>query len=353
MPVLTGQMYSLLKNLFVGFWFLKKIAVFLIGLLLLYLLLSPELLLIFVGCLVSIAFYVVLERKLMASIQRRRGPNVVGFWGLLQAFADALKLIVKEVIIPAKANRFIFILAPIITLTLSLTVAAVLPISSYLVSNVINSSVDVIVLLALSSFGVYGIVLSGWSSNSKYSFLGALRSSAQIISYEVFFTLVILCVLLLSRSAGLGDIIYIQYQGVWYFFPCFPVAIIFFIAILAETNRAPFDLPEAEAEIVAGYNLEYSSILFALFFLGEYGNMFALSYLFTILFLGGWSIPGNLGILYGSAAVLKTVVVAAIFIVIRANVPRYRYDQLIAIGWKIFLPFTFSYLSFLVAVAAF
>lgn len=334
-------------------WLTKKLVFVILSSLLFVLVFGLEFLILLVSALVIIAFYVVLERKLIGSMQRRRGPNVVGFWGLAQAVADGLKLIVKEVAIPAKANRVIFILAPVLTIVLSLTISATLSISSYTNFNILNTYVDILILFAISSFGVYGIVLAGWSSNSKYAFLGSLRSAAQIISYEVFFSLIILVVLLLTKSASFVDIVSNQYHTIWYIIPCFPLSIVFFIAILAETNRTPFDLPEAEAEIVAGYNVEYSSMLFALFFLGEYGNIFALSYLFTILFLGGWLPVFDTHIFYGFWAGVKTVFVAIIFIVVRGNLPRYRYDQLIAVGWKVFLPFVFSYFVLFVAIVTF
>lgn len=334
-------------------WLLKKIVFVILFSVLALLVFGLEFLILLVSALVVIAFYVVLERKLLGAIQRRRGPNVVGFWGLAQAIADGLKLIVKEVAIPAKANRIIFIIAPIITIVLSLSISASLSISSYINLNVLTTYIDILVLFSISSFGVYGIVLAGWSSNSKYAFLGALRSSAQIISYEVFFSLVILVVLILTKSASFVDIVANQYNTIWYVVPCFPLAVVFFIAILAETNRTPFDLPEAEAEIVAGYNIEYSSIIFALFFLGEYGNIFALSYLFAILFLGGWLPLFETHLFYGFWAGLKAVFIAILFVVVRGNLPRYRYDQLIAVGWKVFLPFVFSYFVFFVAICTF
>lgn len=331
-------------------WVVKKLCFIVLLSILTILLFGPEILIVLVSALVVIAFYVVLERKFIGSIQRRRGPNVVGFWGLLQALADGLKLIVKEVSIPSRANRVVFIIAPILSIVISLAVFFVLPISAYTNVNVVDTPVDILILFSVSSFGVYGIVLSGWSSNSKYAFLGSLRSAAQMISYEVFFSLVILVVLLLAKSANFVDIVLSQYNTVWYIVPCLPLAVVFFIAILAETNRTPFDLPEAEAEIVAGYNVEYSSILFALFFLGEYGNIFALSYLFTLLFLGGWLPPVCcVTVFHGFWAGVKALIVAVLFIIVRGNLPRYRYDQLIGVGWKVFLPFVFSYFILFVA----
>lgn len=334
-------------------WLLKKTIFVILISVLSILIFGLEFLILLISALVIIAFYVVLERKLLGAIQRRRGPNVVGFWGLAQAVADGLKLIVKEVAIPAKANRIIFIIAPILTIVLSLSIYASLSISSYANLNVLTTYTDILVLFSISSFGVYGIVLAGWSSNSKYAFLGALRSAAQIISYEVFFSLVILVILMLTKSASFVDIVANQYNTIWYIVPCFPLAVVFFIAILAETNRTPFDLPEAEAEIVAGYNIEYSSIIFALFFLGEYGNIFALSYLFAILFLGGWLPLFETHIFYGFWAGVKAVFVAIIFVVVRGNLPRYRYDQLMGVGWKVFLPFVFSYFVLFAAICTF
>lgn len=344
--------FLLLSSVFFS-WLLKKTIFIVLASVLSVLLFGVEFLILLVSALVVIAFYVVLERKLLGAIQRRRGPNVVGFWGLAQAVADGLKLIVKEVAIPAKANRIIFIIAPILTIVLSLSISASLSISSYVNLNVLTTYTDILVLFSISSFGVYGIVLAGWSSNSKYAFLGALRSAAQIISYEVFFSLVILVVLILTKSASFVDIVANQYNTIWYIIPCLPLAVVFFIAILAETNRTPFDLPEAEAEIVAGYNIEYSSIIFALFFLGEYGNIFALSYLFAVLFLGGWLPLFETHFFYGFWAGLKAVFIAIIFVVVRGNLPRYRYDQLIGVGWKVFLPFVFSYFVLFVAICTF
>jgi len=337
----------------ISIWIIKKLLLIAVLSLLVVLFGGLELLIVLISALVIIAFYIVLERKLLGSIQRRRGPNVVGFWGLLQAVADGLKLIVKEVSIPSRANRVIFIAAPILIIVISLTVFAALPISTYTNVNFINSYVDILILFAISSFGVYGVILAGWSSNSKYSFLGSLRSAAQMISYEVFFSLIILVILLLTKSSNFVDIVINQYNTVWYIVPCLPLGVVFFVSILAETNRTPFDLPEAEAELVAGYNVEYSSMLFALFFLGEYGNMFALSYLFTILFLGGWLPLCDGHVVYGFWAGAKAVTLSILFIIVRGNLPRYRYDQLMGVGWKVFLPFVFSYFVLFVAFSIF
>ena len=291
--------------------------------------------------LLVVAFYTLVERKVIASIQRRRGPNVVGIWGVLQPIADAVKLINKETVIPTKANKLIFLLAPLLALTAALTNWSIMPLNFYALENYTNFSVSALLWFCISSFGVYAIILSGWSSNSKYAFLGSLRSSAQMISYEVFFSLVLLTLMVLAGSANLGDFI-IQQQAIWFVIPCLPLAMIFFIAALAETNRTPFDLPEAEAELVAGFNIEYSSMAFALFFRAEYGNMFALSFITAAFFFGGWSsmlffVPNSLAI------ALKATLIAILFVVVRANFPRYRYDQLMSIGWKLFLPLTFAW----------
>ena len=291
--------------------------------------------------LLVVAFYTLVERKVIASIQRRRGPNVVGIWGVLQPIADAVKLINKETVIPTKANKLIFLLAPLLALTAALTNWSIMPLNFYALENYTNFSVSALLWFCISSFGVYAIILSGWSSNSKYAFLGSLRSSAQMISYEVFFSLVLLTLMVLAGSANLGDFI-MQQQAIWFVIPCLPLAMIFFIAALAETNRTPFDLPEAEAELVAGFNIEYSSMVFALFFRAEYGNMFALSFITAAFFLGGWSsmlffVPNSLAIS------CKATLIAILFVVVRANFPRYRYDPLMSIGWKLFLPLTFAW----------
>lgn len=294
-----------------------------------------------VSLLISIAYFTLTERKFIASVQRRRGPDVVGFWGLLQPLADGLKLVIKEIIVPTLSNRGLFIFAPILTLILSFSGWAVIPNSFD--SYIVDFSLSLMFILVVSALGVYGILLAGWSSNSKYALLGGLRSVSQMISYEVAISLIILPVIIFSGSLNLIDIVYIQSQSVWYLFPLFPLAIIMFISILAETNRTPFDLPEAEAELVAGYNVEYSSIIFAMFFLGEYGNILLMSSLFVILFLGGWSFYGIFPEIIFS---LKISCLVFIFIFVRANVPRYRYDQLMQLGWKIFLPITLGLIFF-------
>lgn len=308
---------------------------------------------------ISVAFFTLAERRVLASIQRRKGPNITGIFGLLQPFADALKLIIKEIILPKRANKFIFLLSPFLTLYFSFIGWAVIPFSSR--SFIINLNIGVLYLLIISAFSVYGILLSGWASNSKYAFLAAIRSVAQAISYEVSIALVILPVVLMSETLNLINIVLIQQKIVWFCFPLFPLCIVFFISILAETNRTPFDLAEAEAELVAGYNIEYSGILFAAFFLGEYSNILLMSSFFVILFFGGWDIPkvifsiGGHDLLFISVAPefifsIKVVFIAVWFVFIRANVPRYRFDQLMLIGWKVFLPFSLGFLFFTVGL---
>tara|TARA_B100000963_G_scaffold76989_1_gene65006 strand:- start:294 stop:1211 length:918 start_codon:yes stop_codon:yes gene_type:complete len=286
-----------------------------------------------------IAYLTYFERKVIGAIQLRKGPNVVGPFGLLQPLADGIKLLTKETIFPENSNKFIFALSPILTFALALLGWAVIPVDFKIVLADIN--VGIMYVFAISSLGVYGIIMAGWASNSRYAFLGALRSAAQMISYEVSIGLIIVSVLLTSRSLNLSEIVMAQ-TDMWYVIPHFPMFIIFFISTLAETNRAPFDLPEAESELVAGYNVEYSSMTFGLFFLGEYGNMILMSSMSTILFLGGWLppfdteyfniIPGFLWFL------LKVTFLLFVFLWVRATLPRYRYDQLMSLGWKLFLP---------------
>jgi len=288
---------------------------------------------------IMIAYLTYFERKVIGAIQLRKGPNVVGPFGLLQPLADGLKLLTKETIFPENSNKFIFALSPILTFALALLGWAVIPVDFKIVLADIN--VGIMYVFAISSLGVYGIIMAGWASNSRYAFLGALRSAAQMISYEVSIGLIIVSVLLTSRSLNLSEIVMAQ-TDMWYVIPHFPMFIIFFISTLAETNRAPFDLPEAESELVAGYNVEYSSMTFGLFFLGEYGNMILMSSMSTILFLGGWLppfdteyfniIPGFLWFL------LKVTFLLFVFLWVRATLPRYRYDQLMSLGWKLFLP---------------
>jgi len=291
--------------------------------------------------LISIAYFTLAERKIIASVQRRLGPNVVGFWGLLQPLADGLKLVIKEIIVPRFSNKLLFFFSPFLTLILSFCGWVIIPHS--LDSYIIDLNLSLLYTLVISALGVYGILLAGWSSNSKYALLGGLRSVSQMISYEVSIGLIIIPILLLSNSLNLIDIVFIQAQSVWYIFPLFPLAIIFFISILAETNRSPFDLPEAEAELVAGYNVEYSSIIFAMFFLGEYGNILLMSSLFVIFFLGGWDFMGfNSEFIFS----LKIILIVFLFVFVRANLPRYRFDQLMILGWKIFLPLTLGFIFF-------
>ena len=291
---------------------------------------------------VAVAFFTVAERKFMSSIQRRRGPNVVGLFGLLQAFADGLKLLLKETIMPTSSNLGIFLLAPVVTFTLSLLAWAVIPLGYGMVFADLN--IGILYLFAISSLGVYGIIMAGWSSNSKYAFLGALRSAAQMVSYEVSLGFTLVGVLLCAGSLNLSEIVLSQ-EKIWYAFPLLPLFLIFFVSVLAETNRHPFDLPEAEAELVSGYNVEYSAMGFALFFLGEYGNMIMMSAFTAILFLGGWLAPFSLTFLDGPLCfAVKTFFFMALFIWARAAYPRYRYDQLMRLGWKVFLPLSMGWL---------
>jgi len=290
--------------------------------------------------LISVAFIVYFDRKIWAAMQMRRGPNVVGPFGLLQSFADGLKLFLKETIVPSGANKFIFLLAPVVTFTLAMLAWAVIPFGDGLVLADLN--VGILYVLAISSLGVYGILMAGWASNSKYAFLGALRSAAQMVSYEVSIGFVIITVLVWVGSMNLSDIVAAQEGGIfnWYFLSHFPMLVIFLISALAETNRPPFDLPEAEAEIVAGYQVEYSSMAFGLFWLGEYLNILLLCTLASILFLGGWHAPfAALDFIPGPLwLIAKICFFFFIFAWVKATVPRYRYDQLMRLGWKVFLP---------------
>tara|TARA_Y100001970_G_scaffold269392_1_gene361813 strand:+ start:2278 stop:3285 length:1008 start_codon:yes stop_codon:yes gene_type:complete len=304
-----------------------------------------KILFLLVPILVSVALIVWLDRRVWGLVQKRKGPNVVGPFGLLQTLADALKYIFKEIIIPASANKSVFILAPIVTMTLALVAWAVIPMSEDLVLADIN--VGILYLFAISSLGVYGIIMGGWASNSKYPFLGAIRSAAQMVSYEVSIGIIIINVLLCVGSLNLKDIVIAQ-KDLWYVIPLFPMFVIFFISALAETNRPPFDLPEAEAELVAGYQTEYSGMMYAMFWLGEYANILLMCAMGTILFLGGWlpivdiypinMIPAPIWM------ILKILFLFFLFALIKAIVPRYRYDQLMRLGWKIFLPFSLIYL---------
>jgi NADH-quinone oxidoreductase subunit H len=322
--------------------------------------------------LVAVAYFTLAERKVMAAIQRRKGPNVVGVWGLLQPIADGAKLVFKELLIPTRSDSYIFLIAPILILVLSMINWSIIPTNidvstptfSYLnnspafgggvetpklLTNIYTSSVadisyGLLMILAISGFNVYGIIIAGWSSNSKYAFLGALRSAAQMISYEVSLGLLLLPVILLAGSLNFTDIVMAQAITGWFVLPLLPCAIMFFISMLAETNRAPFDLPEAEAELVAGYNVEYSSIIFAMFFLGEYTNMLLMATIIVLLFFGGWSCMPGFWLSF------KVIIFCFLYILVRATLPRYRYDQLMEIGWKLFLPLSLGYLLFVVGV---
>ena len=308
-----------------------------------YLLLSEiyKILFLLVPVLVSVAMIVWLDRRVWAFVQKRRGPNVVGPFGLFQSLADALKYLFKEIIIPASSNKIIFILAPIVTMTLALVAWAVIPFSEDFVLADIN--VGILYIFAVSSLGVYGIIMGGWASNSKYPFLGSIRSAAQMVSYEVSIGIIIINVLLCVGSLNLSDIVLAQ-EKIWFIIPLFPMFIIFFISALAETNRPPFDLPEAEAELVAGYQTEYSGMMYAMFWLGEYANILLMCSLGSILFLGGWLSPINIYpfdlIPSPIWLILKILLLFILFSLVKAIVPRYRYDQLMRLGWKIFLPFS-------------
>lgn len=304
-----------------------------------------KILTIIIPVLIAVAFFTVAERKIMGAIQRRRGPNVIGFMGLLQALADGLKLFVKETTLPSNSNLIVFIFAPMLAFTLSLISWSVIPFSYKLVVADIN--LGVLYLLALSALNVYGILLAGWSSNSKYSYLGALRSAAQMISYEISIGFIILTTVLCAGSFNLSNIVLAQTK-IYYIIPLFPMFILFYISMLAETNRHPFDLPEAEAELVSGYNVEYSAMTFALFFLAEYSNMLLMSAFSSILFLGGWLPIFNIFpfyILPGSFWLSIKISIGVIFFILtRATLPRYRYDQLMQLGWKSFLPLSLSFM---------
>ena len=304
-----------------------------------------KILFLLVPVLVSVAMIVWLDRRIWAFVQKRQGPNVVGPFGLLQSLADALKYIFKEIIIPSSSNKVIFILAPIVTMTLALIAWAVIPFSEAQVLADIN--VGILYLFAVSSLSVYGIIMGGWASNSKYPFLGAIRSAAQMVSYEVSIGIIIINVLLCVGSLNLNDIVLAQ-QNLWFVIPLFPMFVIFFISALAETNRPPFDLPEAEAELVAGYQTEYSGMMYAMFWLGEYANILLMCALGSILFLGGWLSPIELypfNLIPGAVwLILKILILFFLFALVKATVPRYRYDQLMRLGWKIFLPLSLTWL---------
>ena len=301
--------------------------------------------------LLAVAFFTVAERKIMGAVQRRRGPNVIGFIGLLQALADGLKLFVKETTFPSNSNLAVFLLAPILSFLLSVIGWAVIPFSQNVVLADIN--LGILYIFAVSSLNVYGLILAGWASNSKYAFLGALRSAAQMISYEISIGFIVLSVATCVGSLNLSKIVLAQ-KEIWLLVPLFPLFIMFYISMLAETNRHPFDLPEAEAELVSGYNVEYSAMTFALFFLAEYSNMLLMSSLSAILFFGGWLPPLNifpLTLLPGSFWFSAKVAIGAVFFILtRATLPRYRYDQLMHLGWKCFLPFAIGYLMFTIGI---
>jgi len=310
-----------------------------------FLITLSKIVVIVVLILISVAYFTLAERKILAVIQRRRGPNVVGVYGLLQPLSDGFKLLIKEVILPSSSNKTIFLFAPVLTFIISLMGWAVIPFDKY--ATLAELNLGVLYLLGISSIGIYGIIISGWSSNSKYAFLGALRSTAQMVSYEVSLGFIILVVAILCESFNINEIIDFQ-NNIWFIIPYFPLFLIFFISGLAETNRHPFDLPEAEAELVSGYNVEYSAMTFALFSLAEYSNMLIMSSLNVILFFGGWLpfspfvafIPGS--IWFG----IKICFFVILYVVMRAILPRYRYDQLMYLGWKVFLPVSIGYLLF-------
>jgi NADH-quinone oxidoreductase subunit H len=304
-----------------------------------------EALAMLIPLLIGVAYLTYAERKVLAAMQLRKGPNVVGPFGLWQPFADALKMLMKETIIPSGSNRFLFLLAPMLTFSLAMLAWAVIPVSDGWAIADIN--VGILYLFAISSLGVYGIIIAGWASNSKYAFLGGLRSAAQMVSYEVSMGFVLVSVLLCVGSLNLTDVVRAQHS-VWFCVPLFPMFIVFFISALAETNRSPFDLPEGESEIVAGFFVEYSAMSFALFFLGEYANMILMSAMTTVLFLGGWLAPFNIapftwlpGVFW---FILKICVCLFMFLWVRATLPRYRYDQLMRLGWKVFLPLSLAWL---------
>ncbi len=315
-----------------------------------YVILDVELLKVLpplIPVLLLVALFTLFERKILGGIQRRRGPNVVGVWGILQPFADAFKLIFKETIIPGLSNLFLFVAAPVFTFTLSWLSWSIIPLDFNVVLSDIN--LGLLFLFSISSLGVYGIIISGWSSNNKYAFLGSLRSAAQFVSYEVSIGISIMPVLMFTSSLNLTKIVEWQVD-LWYFLPLWPSLLLFFIAALAETNRVPFDLPEAESELVSGYNVEYAATTFVLFFLAEYSNILIMSSLITIFFFGGWYPLFNFQLFFFLPGwfwmSLKVCFIVFVFILVRATVPRYRYDQLMSIGWKVLLPISLSYFFF-------
>lgn len=307
-----------------------------------FLILALKLVLIIVPLLLAVAFLTLLERKVLGGIQRRKGPNVVGFLGLLQPLADGVKLILKETVLPNVSNKVVFILAPMLSFFLSLVSWVAIPFDLGFVLSDLNAGI--FYLFGISSLGVYGVIIAGWGSNSRYAFLGALRSAAQMVSYEVSFGLILISIFLVVGSLNISSIVMFQ-KYVWFVIPFFPLSLMFFVSILAETNRPPFDLPEAEAELVSGYNVEYSAAGFALFFIGEYANIILMSHLGALLYLGGW-VDGPFFFL------LKVLLVIFLFIWVRAAFPRYRYDQLMRLGWKVFLPFSLGYVILSASVVA-
>lgn len=335
-------------------FFYLQISVFIIFILLLfiyYIVLDIEILKILpplIPILLLVALFTLFERKILGGVQRRRGPNVVGVWGILQPFADAFKLIFKETIIPGLSNLFLFIAAPVFTFTLSWLSWSVIPLTNNVVLSDIN--LGLLFLFSISSLGVYGIIISGWSSNNKYAFLGSLRSAAQFVSYEVSIGISIMPVLVCTNTLNLTNIVQFQ-DNLWFFLPLWPSLILFFIAALAETNRVPFDLPEAESELVSGYNVEYAATTFVLFFLAEYSNILIMSSLITIFFFGGWLPILNFSLFFLIPGWIwmsaKICFIVFFFILIRSTVPRYRYDQLMNIGWKVLLPISLAYLFFI------
>jgi NADH-quinone oxidoreductase subunit H len=301
-------------------------------------------LIIIITVLISVAYFTLSERKVLGSVQRRKGPDVVGILGLLQPLSDGLKLFIKETIIPSNSDTFLFLLAPLITFILSLLTWSVLPLGFSMVLS--DFSLGILYIFAVSSLEVYGVILAGWSSNSRYAFLGSLRTVAQMISYEISIGFVIISLVILSGSSNLSIIVEAQ-EDLWYCIPLFPMFLIFIISMLAETNRHPFDLPEAESELVSGYNVEYSGMSFALFFLGEYSSMLLMSCISVIFFFGGWFLVLDLEWFSPFVFGLKSMLFIFIFVWARAALPRYRYDQLMRLGWKVFCPFTLAWTIFL------
>ena len=309
-----------------------------------YIFFFVKILIIIIFLLISVAYFTLAERKILGAAQRRRGPNVIGVFGLLQPLSDGFKLLVKETVLPSGSNKLLFVVSPMWTFFLSLLYWIIIPFGEYGILSEMN--IGILYLLAISSLGVYGILLAGWSSNSKYAFLGSLRSASQMISYEVSIGFIILTIILSSGSCDLSIIVFSQ-KAVWNFIPFFPLFLMMFISALAETNRHPFDLPEAEAELVSGYNVEYSAMGFALFSLGEYANMLSMCSICSILFLGGWLSPISFLSFLGPIWFgLKIVFFVILYVLMRAILPRYRYDQLMNLGWKVFLPISISYLVF-------